>query len=48
MLRLAGGVRRWKPQKIAALALSIVAVLANVSSILAIAKVKGRMTPSLK
>ena len=38
----------WKPQRIASVVLSIIAVLANLSSILAITKVRGRLTSNLR
>ena len=38
----------WKAQKIAAVVLSVIAILANLSSIMALAKVRGRLTSNLR
>ena len=38
----------WKPQKIAAIVLSIVGIVANLSSILAISKLQARLTTHLR
>ncbi len=38
----------WKPQKIAAIVLSIIGIMANLSSILAISKLQARLTTHLR